>query len=178
MKFVRVSLVCLLGCTGVSSAQPIADPLGSFDRGGSWTEGWNLGGIAYDFVGIAMVSEGRTFAPPLMSDFSNAGWGLIGDFGDAPVLAASSGPLTSSMQFSTTFDGSMSEPVRFDMQLFNGQIFVGAIGFDWDGSEWEIVPAAENLTKQVFFDAIIPAPSGAALAGVALVFGGCRRRRP
>ncbi|MFG0291969.1 MAG: hypothetical protein ACF8MJ_02315 [Phycisphaerales bacterium JB050] len=175
-KFLAGGL-CVLGLACGAAAGPIAVPLGSVERGGSWTEGWNLGGISYDFVGIAMVSEGRTFAPPLMSDFSVAGWDLIGDFGDAPVLAASSGPVTSSMQFSTTFAGSSADPLRFDMQLFNGDIFMGAIGFDWDGSEWEIVPAAGNLTKQVFYDAMVPAPSGAALVGMAMAFGVGRRRR-
>lgn len=169
--------LCAIGLAGSATASPFVMPLGSVERGGSWTEGWNLGGISYDFVGIVMVSEGRTFAPPLMSDFSVAGWGLIGDFGDAPVLAASSGPLTASMQFATTFAGSASEPLRFDMQLFNGDIFMGAIGFDWDGNDWAIVPAAGNLTKQVFFDAIVPAPSGVAVLGMAMVFGVGRRRR-
>ncbi|MCR9216702.1 MAG: hypothetical protein NXI14_05805 [bacterium] len=177
MKLILLSGLCVLGLASGATAAPFAEPLGTVDRGGSWTEGWNLGGIAYDFVGIAMVSEGRTFAPPLMSGFSVSGWDLIGDFGDAPVLAASSGPLTSSMQFSTTFAGSPSEPLRFDMQLFNGDIFMGAIGFDWDGSEWAIVPADGNLTKQVFFDAIIPSPPGAGLLGMAMVVGLGRRRR-
>jgi hypothetical protein len=177
MKRFVIGGLCAMGLANGAMAAPFVEPLGSVDRGGSWTEGWNLGGISYDFVGIAMVSEGRTFAPPLMSDFSVSGWDLIGDFGDAPVLAASSGPLTSSMQFATTFAGSASEPLRFDMQLFNGDIFMGAIGFDWDGNEWEIVPAAQNLTKQAFVDAIIPAPSGAAVVGVAMVLGVGRRRR-
>lgn len=177
MKSLYMCGLCVLGLASGAMGAPLAEPLGLVDRGDSWTEGWNLGGIAYDFVGIAMVSEGRTFAPPLMSGFSVSGWDLIGDFGDAPVLAASSGPLTSSMQFSTTFAGSPSEPLRFDMQLFNGDIFMGAIGFDWDGNAWEIVPAAGNLTKQVFFDAIIPSPSGAALVGIAMVVGLGRRRR-
>ncbi|MFI4854642.1 MAG: hypothetical protein ACIAQF_06640, partial [Phycisphaerales bacterium JB065] len=65
-KFLAGGL-CVLGLACGAAAGPIAVPLGSVERGGSWTEGWNLGGISYDFVGIAMVSEGRTFAPPLMS---------------------------------------------------------------------------------------------------------------
>jgi len=78
---------CVLGLASSAGAAPVVEPLGSFECRGSWAEGWNLGGIAYDFVEIAMVTKTRMFVPPLMSGFSVSGWDLIRDFGSAQVFA-------------------------------------------------------------------------------------------
>lgn len=175
-------LACTLTATLLASSAPVhansfsfSEPDGEFN-GGGWSSFITVGGASIDFVGLRMNNANQTMIDPIADNFSVAGWGLFGEFGDTPMIAALDGPDTSSIDFNLYLSGSFFDDFSVDIYGFDGNLARSAVRYSRVGNQISMTTIPAVLSRSFFEAAVIPAPTTAALGIMSLGLLNRRRR--
>jgi hypothetical protein len=135
-----------LAFTLTSNSQAATVAVGDPVAGNSWSQGFITTWSGLDTLQYYTV-YGLGFEPPGFSNFSDASWAnLPGN--NAGHIGASGNPLTPSIQYLVTFNGTSATPLAFDLLYYGGGNLLGGERAIWDGHAWEIgaIPVPEPST--------------------------------
>ncbi len=149
-------------------------------EGDSWTQTWTMTNWgAVDLLGVDMLSAGDTFEATVISNFSVGGWSMFGDYGPTPTVAAATGPGFNDTTADFKMAGLLSNALEYDVYFYTGNVLTGRYNVVWDGTQYTTIQfhADGSRSRDDFETAVIPLPTGAAMAGLGLCGLAIRRRR-
>jgi hypothetical protein len=178
-------LAVLMLALAAGSAMAWVNAVGEPVESNSWFQRFEESGVGdYNYMQVAMFTEGDFFEAPVFSNFSAYGWtwGPVQLDGTPMKVAWAYGPALVWMQFDIKFAGDTSNKFGFTFQQSyellpgGGWKLRDTADARWTGSEWVINPG-DNSAKLTM--PLIPEASTVMLAlmGLGAVAGFRRLRR-
>ncbi|MFG0283056.1 MAG: hypothetical protein ACF8R7_01420 [Phycisphaerales bacterium JB039] len=190
-KSASMVLACawMIGCT-TAHADEIAITSGVGTPGGSWTlsallNTGNVGGPGVDLIGFRVIAGDPFEDIPALDPDAGSGWAQVytngGPTPDIAAIATTTAP-GAAFSIDVNFSGTMSDPLSFEIAGFDGDSLLEIESYDWDGTGLFFRGSASRVgwapTRSDFTVIPLPPAAWAGLAGLGLVAGVRRLRRP